>query len=99
MEYSTFNEAKEKAMLELNLIPETETFEESGCILSDGGSCTGHWYEYIYQVKGTAGNLIKYKYVKFYSDNGYVMYGNRTGELNPNPVWDYVWGDYEMDQD
>ncbi len=61
----------------------------SGIYTTDGGSCLGHWYEIEVHVLGTAGNMSRNEVVTVYCNDGYIMDGNRTGELNLNYEWSF----------
>ncbi|MBP5284027.1 MAG: hypothetical protein J6Y93_05125 [Treponema sp.] len=84
---NAFNRIEKKACEVFGLDASSGKFVDSGTILTDGGSCTGHWYEYEYPVAGTAGNMAKSRSVVFKVNDGYVMEGRHTGPLRENPEW------------
>lgn len=82
-----FNRIQKKACDFFGLDVSSGEYVDSGCELTDGGSCIGHWYDYDYKVAGTAGNMEKKRTLTFGINDGYVMDGNRTGPLREDPEW------------
>ena len=85
---NSFRRIEQKACEFFGLDASTGELVDSGMMMTDGGSCTGHWYEYDYSVLGTAGNMAKKRSLTFSINDGYVMDGRHTGPLNENPVWE-----------
>lgn len=82
------------AMTDLNLFLKNNGYEyvsdvDSGIYTTDGGSCLGHWFDIEVHVLGTAGNMSRNEVVRVYKDDGYIMDGCKTGELNPDWEWSF----------
>ena len=59
----------------------------SGCLMSGGGTCIGHWKAYIEPVPGTAGNLKRYRLCQWECNDGYII-TSHGWDWNPEPVED-----------
>ena len=62
---------------------------DNGIYTTDGGSCLGHWYDVEVHVLGTEGNLYRTEVIRVYKNDGYIMNGCKTGELNNECEWSF----------